>query len=402
VRAATNDDFDALLADYQRASHEIHTNSAIGPSSTLEAFLARDRIAAAIAKSNEVVLDHHEQLSELDNALRQHAARRWHDFSDSLLSVRDLIQPPNQYWWWYLNHSNPSWAIGALFFLTLSVSLVADFSRRLLSSNPDAIGIAAIASQAMFTVFASSTFTSGGRLWLAALAKHFTPAVGRQEPLKFWIVLSFFCATLAIWAFAPPALARYYNRRGLDLMESHPALALQDFDRAQRLDPTLSEIHVDMAGTYLRNFEFESAIGEYEKALMLDIGNLTAFNNLAYALLLNGKSSTALSVMDSAFSGQASLQPKEIQGALYKNRAVAEYDLGFLQAAQADIQHSISLNPSNPSVYCTQAKIDTKLQHVTDALNAWATMLARPPAPHQPLMEPDCTRLAEEALHATH
>lgn len=394
--------FVAPLENYESSLAEFAKTRGVDGIEIARVLTLRDQIAEAIDKSSALAVRHEEKINRLDSLLRKLTQSCPHCFDARFGRSRDLIQPSKDRWWWYLESRNPLWVIGALFFFTLSISMITDFSRRLLISDPDVVGILAIAVQALFAVGASSTFTAGGQRWLGSLINRLSVPVRYRDPLKFWAMAFLAALTLAIWQFAPPALAVYYDRRGLAIAEGHPAAALRDYNRALSLNPNDSQTHVNLAGAFLRDFEFTGAIAEYQKALLLDVDNLTAYNNLAYVLLISNNPTTALSVIDDAFNAKPLRPPtNDVKGALYKNLASAEYALGFVWKANEDINRSLKAFPTR-SVYCALAKIDTKLGKTADALEAWKTMIATPQRPAQPMLEPDCIRLAEEAIHATH
>jgi tetratricopeptide (TPR) repeat protein len=398
----TSSDFNVLLQSYEAALTNL-LKAPVEGAKIAAALALRDQIAVAISDNSPLAVSHEERIAQLDTRLRDQAKSWRRGFEASFVHARELIQPAKERWWWYLDARSPFWVVGALFFFTLSISMLTDFTRRLLISDPDVVGILAIAVQAAFTVGASSTLTASGRRLLSNIFRSRRVPVTQQDPLKFWAMTGLAALTFVVWTFVPPALARYYNDRGLAIAQTQPAVALRDFSRALSLNPSIPQPHVNLAGAYLRDFEFANAIAEYQKALLLDVSDLTAYNNLAYVLLLNNDPTTALSVIDDAFKaiqGSRSIAPtNDVKGALYKNLASAEYSLGFVWKANEDINRSLKIYPTR-AVYCTLAKIDTKLGRVPEALEDWKTMIAIPPPPLQPLLEPDCIRLAEEALYA--
>jgi hypothetical protein len=93
----------------------------------------------------------------------------------------------------------------------------------------------------------------------------------------------------------------------------------------------------------------------------------------------------------------------ETKAALRKNRAWAELQLGFLEPAEADANLSVSADASSAASYCLLGKIYTKSGRLADAEKAWKafsklitsdTSLAK-----HPMVEPDCTILAQGGSH---
>jgi tetratricopeptide (TPR) repeat protein len=392
-----------LVDRYQELLAILSSRDAAEPMQTTELYITRDQIATSIEKSPWLILDASDRLASLDQAFKQSAKGIWTRFRAQLLQARTLCDPPELHWWWYADGGSAAWTIAALFLLTVCISLLTDFTRRLLSANPDAIGIAAIASQAVFTVAASSTFTSAGRMWMRGLLSRENRSPARQDLLKCVAVLALLAVVFPAWLFLPHGLAAYYNSRGLNASAAQPSVAMEDFNRAISLNPSLVEPYVNLATLYVQNYDFDKAAGEFRKALIVNVGHISAYNDLAYVLLLGKDPATALRVMDEAFRRQspASLDPQDA-AAMYKNLAWAEYQTGFYADAARDAALGAKADNSQRSSYCVLAKALTKLNRSSDALHAWAMMSAIAPIPNQPIVDPDCTRLAEEAMNDKH
>jgi tetratricopeptide (TPR) repeat protein len=400
----------ALLDQYESLLASPASTGAPQLKSPGATFVLRDEIAACLEESNWLALEIGNRLSNLDQVLKRKSIALWGQCREQLLGLRALIDPPQARWWWYAEKSNALLVMAALFLLTICVSLLADFTRRLLGSDPDAVGILAIATQAMFTVAASSTFTAAGRQWLQRSLNRPKWSPAHQDMVRCISVSVLFVGIFLAWAFLPQGLAVYYNRRGLHVSELQPSLAMRDFNRAINLYPHFVSPYVNLAALYVRNYDFEQAAGEYRKALMIDIGHLSAYNDLAYVLLLGKDPGTALRIMDEAFriKNRASGKNPAVQigaedvAAMYKNLAWAEYQTGFFSEAARDAGLGIAANKSEAPPYCVLAKADEKLNRPAQALQAWTEMNKIAPDTSKPTVDPDCARLAQEAVNASH
>jgi tetratricopeptide (TPR) repeat protein len=368
-----------------------------------EVFVLRDEIAACLEKSNWLLLEVEDRLNHLDQELKLKAISIWRRYRTQLLRLRELIDPPKARSWWYAEKSNAALMIAAVFLLTICLSLLADFTRRLLSSDPDAVGILAIAAQAMFTVVASSTFTVAGRQWLQRSLNRPAWSPARQDLVRCMSVSALFLVIFSAWHFLPQGLAVYYDKRGLGASQTDPSVAMRDYNRAINLNPHYVSPYVNLATLYVRNYDFEQAATEYRKALMIDVRHISAYNDLAYVLLLGKDPGTALRIMDEAFRRKSGAQiAADDAAAMYKNLAWAEYQTGFYAEAARDAELGIAANKSEAPPYCVLAKADAKLNRPAEALQAWTEMNKIAPNSSKPTVDPDCARLAQEAVNASH
>jgi Tfp pilus assembly protein PilF len=84
---------------------------------------------------------------------------------------------------------------------------------------------------------------------------------------------------------------------------------------------------------------------------------------------------------------------------LRKDLAWAEDQLGFYSDAEAEAKSALQSADVAPSAYCVLGKIYTHWGKVPEARQAWKSFTAsiNDPKIHPPIIEPDCTRLAEAA-----
>jgi len=289
--------------------------------------------------------------------------------------------------------STLAWNILAALLLTISVTLVTDFTRRLLGADPDSLGILAIAVQAVLALIASSTFTQAGSVWLDAALGH-VPAYGtKKEQWRCGMAAGLFVLTGLFWLAVPDRLADHYNTRGYNARHSgDPSGALRDYDRAIALNPQHKLAYLNLGVLYEEFYRYEDAAEAYRKAIVADRTDATPYNNLARVLLLDGKSLAALRIANDGLH----LNPPDAAdiAALRKNRAWAEYELGFYPQAIADATAADSA-PGD----CILGMTYAKLSQPAAAQIAWARFNQRLSATNPPpSVEPDCRLLAGGTL----
>jgi Tfp pilus assembly protein PilF len=278
-----------------------------------------------------------------------------------------------------------------LLFMTGSITMLTDIIHRILSADPDGIGILSISLQVSLTLVASSTFTEAGWSLASRIFKPLNSSVYGKARGRGVLALGIFAITLTMWCFLPPALARIYNRRGYESRVHDPARALLDYERAIALNPLLPQAYVNLGGTLEGLYRYDDAVKYYQKAITANFKDPTPYSNLARLLLIDGKSATALQITNDALK----LQPSDLEvvSALHKNRAWAEYNLNFPNQAIVDATES-----SSAAGDCILGKTYAKLGKSTESANAWSSFRKREfsPPKREPTIEPDCRLLAEE------
>lgn len=306
---------------------------------------------------------------------------------------------------------NPVWNILAALFLTTSITMLTDFTHRMLAADPDGVGIFSVSVQALLAVGASSTFTKAGWSWIQGLFLHFKIRAHSQPKWKLLLAAGLFTFVFPMWVCLPSSLASYYNDRGYrQKVAKQSAEALKNYLRAIALDPRLARAHFDLGVLYETSYQYDKAASEFQQAIVADHSYLKGYNNLSRVLLIQGNSMNALRVTDDAIPLLPPLPPSspdpsllETAAALYKNRAWAEYQLGFYEQGVADAKLSLQSGPNAAATYCLLGKLYGKLGKPADAQQAWDTfnrMIASPASSGpQPAIEPDCRRLAQGESH---
>jgi tetratricopeptide (TPR) repeat protein len=406
------DALDELAVRYRQLLHVL-TSEAHDDNAVRELLAVRDHIAALVHKSKIVGSDITDQICALDTELRELIGRLTARGTPTLETLRDFVQPPPENWWWYeISRPSPLWTIGAVVFLTISISLVTDFARRLLSSDPDQVGILAIAGQAVLTVAAGSTFTEAGRRWIENALSRLGVRTQVQQTWKFTASACLLSLTLLLWWWLPARLAVYYNDRAYgEVGNKEPAAAIRNYERAIRLDRRLQQAHFNLGELYeAQQYAYDDAAIEYQKAVVTNPLDLRPYSNLARLLILDGKQLSALRVLDKAVAkipADPSTQKDEYStfAALYKNRASAEFELGFDTYAEADARVALQFVQSSKSgpIHCILGKIYTRMGKKAEANAAWQhireLVAARDREGATSVAEPDCFRLAGTVMY---
>jgi tetratricopeptide (TPR) repeat protein len=291
----------------------------------------------------------------------------------------------------------------AAILLTCSVTMLADFSRRLLGADPDSLGIVSVSVQAVFAVAATGTFTKAGWEWIESALHKLKIGMNSQSRLRFGLAAVLLAIVCPAWIWLPARLAQHYNARGLAFaMKLNPdekdmSRAFEDLQRSIALDPQLSAAQFNLGELFENSYQFDVAASHYQQAIQINPRDVRAYNNLARMLLMSGNFMTALRAADQGIGIGAS--DAETKAALYENRAAAEYELGFYKEALADANVTAESFPNAAAPYCLMGKIYAKTGVPAQARAAWREFekLAEAPNGSSAVGQPDCIRLSEES-----
>lgn len=394
VQQVTNreEQFSKLLDVYEQRLIDLKSGGSI-----YALLNARDRLATALRPTDNLSRENITRALKLDSRLRE--ALKQSTERSLLKMYRDFVKPPKIRWWWYEGDAvSPLWTVAAVLFLTITATLLTDFAHRLLSSNPDELGIASIAFQAMCTVAAGSTFTETGEKYFSRFLRRFGIPTFKEPKWRLGIILLLFIAVFCAWRFLPLGLARMYNNRAY--YSTDPDKKDKYLNRAIALDPQYRPAHFSLGSLYEGSYQYDQATAEYQKAIAA--GDPKGFNNLARLQLLNNKPLLALRITNDALSANGQTD-QETQAALLKNKAWAEFALGFLPEAEADARRSVTICVNFAPSYCILAKTLQKENKVLEAQRAWTSFLSSLKLKCQdrdlPASEPDCILLAQRSSH---
>jgi Tfp pilus assembly protein PilF len=136
-------------------------------------------------------------------------------------------------------------------------------------------------------------------------------------------------------------VARYYAKEW--------TAALADFDHALALNPDLADAYA-WRGYLLSEWgQFNLGIDALRRAITLDDADPAKYIRLGQVLLYNGRPSQA----KTEFSTALSLESHSVEA--YAGRAMAEAELGDLDAAQTNLSHAMSTGPFHPAALHARA-----------------------------------------------
>ncbi|MEE8391756.1 MAG: tetratricopeptide repeat protein [Anaerolineae bacterium] len=118
--------------------------------------------------------------------------------------------------------------------------------------------------------------------------------------------------------------------------------ALEDFNQALALNPDLANAHAWRGHLLSERGELELGIEALRQAVTLDETDPAKYIWLAQALLRNASPGEA----KAAYSAALSLESHSVEA--YIGQAMAEVELGDLDAAQVNLSHAMSTAPFNP------------------------------------------------------
>lgn len=362
---------DEAIAAYQLALENLSPQSAADCRSTVASVLvARDNLAHVLSNFRATTSEALNCVTALDQRLQANATTIDATVGRSTLARwRETVQPPVSAWWWYLDErailaeSKPPllWAILAGFFITVSLSLIAEISQRFLSGGADFLSVFSTLSQGLLALLAGSTLTQVGQQGVErALSR-----LGIERKFRpIWtmgLALAVLLVVLA-WRCSLPPLARYYNNHGVRLQQGgQMTSAIESYQRAIRLYPDYAQAHYNLATAYEDMLEYDKALVEYHLALHAEPQLYLAYNNLARLYMLRRNDfHSALRALNTALALKLNLdKPQQllVQYTLFKNRGWANFGLKYFGMAEADLREALTLRPDGAAAHCLLAQV---------------------------------------------
>lgn len=350
----------------------------------LRVLLARDDAANALVAGEPQAPESFRALAELDERLRGLAPVVIAGVGRAVLvGWRETRNPSSAAWWWSLDLLVPQidrppsalWAVLAGFCFTISVSLIADISRRFLTGGPDFVGVFSTLSQAFLALLAGSAFVQAGKGWLDAALTGLGIAPHRHHRWKAGLALLILAAILGL-RLSLPGIARAYNDRGVEMQaDGMVTSAIDSYSRALELNPDFAQAHYNLAAAYEDILDFDAALGEYQKAIRANPKLYAAQVNLARLYNLRKRDyASALSLLNAALKLEPSAA--DTQYSLYKNRGWAHFGLKLYGLAEADLRRALKLRPDGAAAHCLLAQVQETEGRREAALTAWGDCLA--------------------------
>ena len=393
---------DVLVNNYEELLHEVNSTDKAKTAQIYQLLVARDRVAAVGRAGSPIPFSVADRICRLDAELKNALDRIALEESPNLEELCRAVQPPQQNWWWCAKPTpNPLWTIAAVLLLTLSITMITDFTRRVLSADPEGVGILSIAIQAALAVAASSTFSESGRRFLERVFWRHMPSRFLAQS-KFGTALILALIVAISWKWGPNWLGVYYNNKAFcDAFQPECLAKRADgqrlFMRAIALNPAEPVWHFNVGVLYESSYEYDKATAEYQKAISLSPSYVRAYANLARLLVLSNQPLAGLRAAVDGMQNAPHADPA--LPTLEKDLAWAEDQLGFYKDANKDVMSALQSSDRDlrPSAYCVLAKIYTHWRKEAEARHAWEmfTSSVNDPSIHPSIIEPDCTRLAE-------
>jgi tetratricopeptide (TPR) repeat protein len=348
----------------------------------LTVLLARQHLAKVIAKGSHKPSDLFTEIGDLDEQLKSKAGviisctgsktfQRW----------RDLFQPTEGAWWWFLDRRvNDAerartiiWVLLTGFSITLIISVAADVSSRFLVGVPDRLSILSTASQVFLALLAGSSFTQAGREWVGRLLAAVHVRRGLQPFFGFILALVVLSAIIG-FRYSLPAVARSYNQRGVEaLRDKKVGAALANFQRAVSLNPDYPEAQYNLANVQETVFDYDKAIASYQKTIELSTNFDEAYNDLAHLYLLyRSDYKRALDILSQIFSKP--ITDPSLKYAAYKNRAWAFMGQDQLALSANDLELAQNIQDT-AEIHCMRGEVLWRMSAKTEAVDEWTKCL---------------------------
>ena len=399
-------DPDAAIIAYREALDALRASeNADAAAGTLRVLLTRDAVAQA--SSGTTTPEALTELAALDGQLQAAAPIIVAAVGgDTLARWRASAGPPSYAWWWSLdeivaaNEPKPwlGWALLAGFFVTLSVSFIAEISARFLAGQPDFFGVFSTLTQALLALLAGGALTRAGSRWIDGLLA----ARGIARPAHaYWktaLALLVLVVVLGL-RLSLPAFARTYSDRGVRQQAAgRVTSAIYSYQRAISLAPDYALAHYNLGSAFEDILQYDKALVEYQTAIQNDPQIYFAYNNLARLYMLQKHDYvSALRLLERGVD----LKPTEpaVGYSLLKNRAWAYLALKLPGLAEADLRQALELRPEGAAAQCLLAQVLEARGKPADALPFWENCVAY--YGPQENVEPDWYATARERVGAS-
>ncbi len=320
---------------------------------------------------------------------------------------RQLINPPQTSWWWFLKAPEPrhwwneyDWLFntGTLIVLTISASLITDTATRLFAGGIDLGSTLVISGQSLLALLAG-----GGALTHAGRQAYERILYRLQVNKRYWQEASFaFALILAICLGAiHTALPRFADNANVsgEIHYKNGKLdsARKDFHRAIALKPDFPKAHFNLALVHEDLQQTEEAKAEYQMVVtqkeLINCNSanadlckdlmiwLQAHNNLAELDIIDEEYGEAAPLLRAGLRKleqqkvMAGPEVKSLQHDLLKNLGWARLNQNFLTESEDLLRQATILEPNTPDSFCMLAKLSDAKKQEEKALTAWRKCL---------------------------
>ncbi|WP_159784755.1 tetratricopeptide repeat protein [Sodalinema gerasimenkoae] len=380
-------DYESVLKELEESEEKERSPST---DTCLQILLLRDKIQTQVTREHPPSTQAALRLISLDERLSEQGGLIAQTLP--LDKFRDLIDPPESAWWWYVQPPeeihpwdtfNWLWELLTVPILASNFALVAAISSRFLAGGPDAIGAFATIGQGLIALLAAGAPLSkvGQQVIERSLTGFNLPKYLWHEA-KLTLALAVFLGLLGFQAYLPN-IARFYVRRGIAAQRQfQTTLALAQFQRALELDPNNMEAHFRLGNIYEDLLEFDKAQAEYRVALLGDC--IEAYNNLGRLYIVQSEDYTGAAAL--LRQGQLKLENRETIEIKYCSSAslpAIEYiflkNLGWARLmqdrpfeAESELRKALEINPQDASPHCLLAQaLEAQNKQPAAVLEQW-------------------------------
>ncbi len=384
------------------------TDLSLSSSPVLEVLIARHSVQTVIDKNN---LSSSKKLFATINRLDQRLKKQVDAINQlgKLSYWRDQLNPPENFWWWFLDSSKTPWwdrydwlwsGLSATC-LAASLSLMIDISSRFLSGGPDPFGTFAVISQTLLALLTGgSTLTKTGQEALKTLMENF------RIPKIFWHEAGFSASLLLLLGLGIfhqtllPKIADKYNSLGeKDYAAGKLSSAENKYNRALKLYPDHAKAHYNLGVFYESLQDSDRAGSSYQIAVKG--GYYQAATNLSRLYILKGdenKDNYSKAISWLSISLPLAQNDPEIKYTMLTNLGWARLGQQDYVKAENHLKDAISLQNNRAPAYCLLAQVLEKENKEPSAEEQWGKCIQY--ANQKNPDEDTWLRLAREHLQA--
>lgn len=346
----------------------------------MAALIARDQVAAAMVAQSIIDSNTLAGLSKQDERLKSAARQITNGIGKrEVQNWREAALRADDAWWWSLDkraETEKSWrdfvsTILAWVLIALSLSFSLEIVRRYLNGGAD---FTSTVLQGVIALIAGGTIFKGAKQFVEDGPKGGYGILSTHK--SRWGVAVFTLAVALALVLTRPQAASWYNDQGAEAYEKKQLTrAIDKYNHAISLDPTLAEPHYNLGNAYEDVLQYDKAINEYTEAILADQSFYRPYNNLARLYILQRNDYLgALKLLDKALTlpiNPADANLDYVQYAVYKNRGWANIGLKNYRQAQRDLAQALTKRHDGISVHCLLAQTLEATANKDGALNEW-------------------------------
>ncbi|MGG6295454.1 tetratricopeptide repeat protein [Leptolyngbya sp. AN02str] len=374
---------------YRTALQVLDLSEELSEAQAIAILCARDAVHQALTEQYPISSDRLLWLKALDAKFKEHKQRIYQAIQEELPAYRSMHPDAAAHWWWHLDdepavhqRDRGDWLFKLLTLgsWTVILALLLNIANRFLSVGLGVTGTAAVILPSLLAFLkARSDLTEAGQKGIEQLFTKLGIPKHWQEEAKLGSTLVLLGGIVGLWC-SLPAIADFYNRRGLDLYYGrHLRQAEQHYRQAIALDSDHAEAHYNLGLVYEDWLRLDEAKEFYQIASSQ--GLVEAHNNLARLLIQEEKYQEAVILLqDGLFlRNRTEIKPEE-EFNLYKNLGWARFSQGYFQDAEAALESAIeiaSINNtqqrvrSSAAAHCLLAQVLEQQDRPSDSLQQW-------------------------------